>query len=75
MTLGLRRGSIQSSNFFHAGLGELDPRVDRANSLRASSADLHVLNAASVNARAFGTAADSQIDTQIDTQNRRASGN
>jgi len=32
------------------------------------------LKAADV-ARAFGTAADSQIDTQIDTQNRRASRN
>jgi integrase len=32
------------------------------------------LQAADV-ARAFGTAADSQIDTQIDTQNRKASRN
>jgi hypothetical protein len=81
MTLGLRRGSVQSPNFFHAGLDELGPKgipFAHPKASGHSSGQMHKryvdLQAADV-ARAFGTAADSQIETQIDTQNRGASRN
>jgi hypothetical protein len=85
MTLGLGTGSVQSPNFFHAGLSELGPegpmaRIPFAHPKASghSSVQMHKryvdLQAADV-ARSFGTAADSQIDTRIDTQNRRASRN
>ena len=84
MTLGLGTGSVQSPNFFHAGLSELGPEgrsrefPSRIRGRTYSSVQMHKryvdLQAADV-ARGFGTATDSQIDTRIDTQNRRASRN